>query len=240
MSTMQANCAGCGCELTLELPDGDGGAARWLRMMARRMRCDECTADQESFEIERERQHAREQRRSRCQLPNSLRGNLLQHFRPRTGQATAVKAVLEWAEAEKPGSLLLTGATGVGKTELAAAACWTRLEHWPCKYASIARSMSKLGRSFTDEGRIEAVRFFSGAGDAVLDDLDKCRATDFGREQLFAAIDGRQQAGAALLVTTNLTPDQIGDLFGEPLMSRLAAPYCRVVEVGGEDWRVAA
>lgn len=241
MSAMQVNCAGCGGELTLEVPEGESGAARWLRNIATRsVRCDECAAKQEAHEVERERQLACEQRRSRCQLPNALRGQLLKHLEPRPGQANALAAAAEWATSEKPGSLVLTGATGVGKTQIAAAACWTRLERWPCRYASIARSMSKLGRSFTDEGRVEAVRFFSGAGDAVLDDLDKCRVTDFGREQLFAAVDGRQQDGSALLVTTNLTPDEIGEMYGDAMMSRLAAPHCRVVEVGGKDWRVAA
>jgi len=240
VSSIQTHCAGRGCgrELTLEVPDGDTGAARWLRAMAHKARCDECAAKQEAFEAERERREAREARRSRCQLPNPLRGQLLDHFSPREGQALAFEAARQWASTEKPGSLVLTGDVGRGKTQLAAAACWTRLEHWPCKYASVARAMSKLGASFTDEGRVEAVRVFSGAGAAILDDLDKCRATDYGKEQLFSAIDGRQQAGSPLLVTTNLTPDEIGAMFGEPLMSRLAAPHCRVVEVGGKDWRV--
>jgi DNA replication protein DnaC len=237
---MQANCAGCGCDLALEIPDGNGGAARWLRnIAAHSVRCEECAAKQEAHEVERERRQAREQRRDRCQLPNRLRGRLLQHFKPRVGQAKAMEAVTDWASSEKPGSLVLTGAVGVGKTELAAAACWTRLERWPCRYASVARSMSKLGRSFTDEGRVEVVQFFSGCGDAVLDDLDKCRVTEFGAEQLFAAVDGRQQEDSALLVTTNLTPDEIGERYGDAIMSRLAAPHCRVVEVGGEDHRVA-
>lgn len=239
MSAMAVQCAGCGVVFVLEIPDG-GQAARWLRFMARRARCDSCAEQQEAHEQERERKDARESRRARCQLPNSLRGELLKNLTPRPGQNRAVTALREWAAGESPGSLVLTGDVGVGKSRLAAAACWTRLERWPCKYASVARSMAKLGGSYTDEGRREAVRFFGGDGDAVLDDLDKCRATDFGREQLFAAIDGRQQAGTALLITTNLTPPQIGETFGEGLMSRLSAPYCRVVEVGGPDYRVVA
>lgn len=240
MSALDVICAGRDCDaaFTLEIPDGDSGGARWLRAMARKARCDECAAKQEAYEAERERKTAREARRNRCQLPNAFRGELLEHFTPRQGQNGALAAVREWATTEDPGFLVLTGGVGRGKTRLAAAACWTRLERWPCKYASIARAMSKLSGSLTDEGRVEAVRLFSGNGAAVLDDLDKCRTTDFGREQLFSAIDGRQQAGAPLLVTTNLTPDQIGETFGESLMSRLAAPFCRLVEVGGEDWRV--
>lgn len=239
MSEITTPCAGCGIDLTLEIPDGDSGVARWLRSVARKARCDECAQKQEAHEAERERCRVRDARRDRCQLPRGLRGQTLDRFNPLPGQQGALDAAREWASTARPRSLVLTGENGVGKTLLAAAACWTRLERWPCKYASVARAMAKLNGSYTDEGRVEAVRFFAGAGAAVLDDFDKCRASDFGREQLFAAIDGRQQAEAPLLVTTNLTPIQIGETFGASLMSRLAAPYCRVVEVGGEDRRVA-
>jgi DNA replication protein DnaC len=238
VSAVETACAGCGTALTLEIPDGDSGIARWLRSMARKARCDKCAEQQEAYEVERELKDAREKRRARCQLPNSFRGEPLEHFVPKPGQFRAVEAAREWAAEKSPGTLVLTGSVGVGKTRLAASACWTRLERWPCKYASVARSMAKLNGSLTDEGRMEAVRFFAGNGAAVLDDLDKCRLTDFGREQLFSAIDGRQQAGAPLLITTNLTPDEIGDVYGDALMSRLSMPFSRVAEVGGEDWRV--
>ncbi len=240
MTKLETACAGCGATLKLEVGDDDGSASsRWARAMARLVKCDDCAAKADAEEAERERVETCERRRERCQLPQSLRGLTLNGLGVRQGQANAHAAATEWATTHKPGSLVLTGPVGRGKTHLAAAACWTRLERWPCRYASVARAMSQLNSSFTDEGRLEAVRVFSGNGAIVLDDLDKVRATEYGVEQLFSAIDGRQQANAPLLVTTNLTPGEIGDMFGEPLMSRLAAPHCRVVEVGGEDWRVA-
>lgn len=240
-ATIETTCAGLGCDkpLTLEIPDGDSGISRWLRAMAHKARCDECAEKQEAFEAERERKEAREKRRDRCQLPHKFRGALLDRLVPKPGQVAAVEAAEEWATFKAPGTLVLTGDIGVGKTRIATSACWTRTERWPCKYASVARSMAKLNGSLTDEGRVEAVRFFSGNGPAVLDDLDKVRVSPFGREQLFAAIDGRQQADAPLLVTTNLSPVEIGEIYGDALMSRLSAPFSRVVECGGEDWRVA-
>jgi DNA replication protein DnaC len=232
---IDVTCAGCGKELTLEIE----GESRWLRMMAQHIHCHECAVEQERLEAERERKAARESRRSRCHLPERLRGQLLEHFSARSGQGAAVAAASEWASQKAAHGLMLTGPTGTGKTSIAAAACWTRLERWPCAYASVARTMARLGASFTDEGRAEAVRVLTGAGAVVLDDLDKCRPTDYGREQLFAAVDAREQAEAPLLVTTNLTPSEIGEQFGDALMSRLAG-YCRVVEVGGDDQRLAA
>lgn len=196
-------------------------------------KCPDCQAHEQEGQEKR-----RGARRKASQLPVPLQGLGIEDLKVRSGQVTAVEAARAWATHRYPGSLVLTGEVGRGKSLIAAAACWTRLENWPCKYASVSRCMAQLGGSFSDHGRQEAVRFFSGTGDAVLDDFDKCRVTDFGKEQLFAAVDGRQQAGSALLVTTNLTPDEIGQTFGDALMSRLSAPYCRVVEVGGPDHRV--
>lgn len=239
MSAVEVSCVDCGADFSIVLPSGDSVAFRWVSALAKREpRCETCFAAAEVRAEERECKEAREARRSRCGLPNRLRGELLERLPAKSGQVAAVTAAKEWAHTKDPGGLLLTGDTGVGKTRIAASACWTRLEHFSCTYASVARAMAKLGGSFTDEGRAEAVRMFSGNGAVVLDDLDKTRPTDFGMEQLFSAVDAREQAGAPLLVTTNLTPSEIGERYGEPLMSRLAG-YCRTVRVDGDDWRVA-
>lgn len=239
MSAVEVNCMDCGREFTVELPTEGTAGHRWVSaLMKREPRCDGCFDRNEDAEKERERESARVARRNRSQLPNRLQGESLDRLPAKEGQKAAVAAAKEWAATKNPGGLMLTGETGVGKTRIAAAACWTRLEHFACTYASVARAMAKLGGSFTDEGRAEAVRMFSGNGAVVLDDLDKTRPTEFGMEQLFAAVDAREQAGAALLVTTNLTPSEIGERYGDPLMSRLVG-YCRSVRVEGQDWRVA-
>lgn len=236
MSTVTTICSGCGTELTLPVPDGDSGAARWLRRMAAKALCDECAERADADQAERERHQARDARRGRCQLPRPLRGELLEYFPVAPGQEAAHAAATDWAKTEDAGGLMLAGEVGIGKTRLAAAACWTRLERWSCTYVSIARAMARLGSAYTDEGRLEAVRVFAGSGPVVLDDFDKARPTEFGREQLFSAIDARDQAGAPMLVTTNLKLSEIGERFGEPLMSRLAR--CRVVRMEGGDRRL--
>lgn len=236
MSEIEVVCAGCGAEFTLTI---EGSESRWLRAMAKRVRCETCSDAYDAEQAERERRAARDARRDRCQLPRRLRGELLEHFPAKPSQLPAVEAAKRWASEADPGGLMLLGPTGTGKTRIAAAACWTRIERYPCTYASVARAMSRLSASLTDEGRREAVRVFSGNGAAVLDDFDKTRPSEFGKEQIFAAIDGREQAGAPLLVTTNLLPSEIAERFGEPVASRLAG-YCTVVEVGGDDLRLVA
>ncbi len=232
--TIETVCT-CGRELSLEI---EGTTSRWLEAMAKRVKCDECSERFEREQERAERREAREARRTRCRMPNKLRGELLGNFPARPEQMAAINAAQLWADDGLTG-LMLTGPTGTGKTRIAASACWTRLERRHCTYASVARAMTKLSASLTDEGRRESISVFSGQGAIVLDDLDKVRPTEYGREQVFAAIDAREQAGAPLLVTTNLAPSGIAERFGEAIASRLAG-YCEVVEVGGEDLRLAA
>lgn len=232
MSTIDVTCT-CGAEFTLSIK---GTQSRWLLAMAQRTKCQDCADRLDREAEEAERKEAREARRARCQMPKRLRGETLDRLPATPEQEVAVSAAKDWAAGDIPG-LMLTGPTGTGKTRIAAAACWTRLEREPCAYVSVAHAMTQLASSLTDEGRAETARRFHGTGAVVLDDLDKCRPTDYGKEQIFAAVDAREQAGAPLLVTTNLTPSEIAERFGEALASRLVG-YCQRVHVSGEDRRL--
>lgn len=225
----------CGADMALEIK---GSSSRWLEAMAHRVKCDHCSAQFDREQEDAERREARESRRNRCQLPRRLRGERLSELaeRAKQGQTDALDAAEEWVAGHFDG-LMLTGPSGTGKTRIAAAACWSRLDHESCSYVSVAHAMSRLASSLTDSGRAEAIKFFHGSGAVVLDDFDKCRPTEYGKEQVFAAIDAREQAGAPLLVTTNLAPSELAERFGEPIASRLAG-YCEVVEVAGADLRL--
>lgn len=145
-------------------------------------------------------------------------------------------AARAWAE-DRSRALCLTGPIGVGKTYLAAAACWLRLQSHPTRWVSVARLMTNLRASFADEDRKKAVAAVASTGAIILDDLDKVNPSDYGREVIFAAIDGRVEEGAPLLVTTNKSMSEIGEQFGDAVMSRLAG-YCQVVRMTGADRRI--
>ena len=145
-------------------------------------------------------------------------------------------AAREWARGEIKG-LCLTGPVGVGKTWLAAAATWTRLQSYSVKWVSVARLMTQLRAGFGSEMKTQADKIVAGTGAIVLDDLDKVNPSDYGREVLFAAIDGRVEEGSPLLVTTNKAVSELGEKLGDPIASRLAG-YCQVVRMVGEDRRL--
>jgi len=97
--------------------------------------------------------------------------------------------------------------------------------------------IAQLGAAFSDAARREAIGVLTGTGALVLDDLDKIKPSEWAVTQVFAALDKRIQAGSPLLVTTNKTPTQLGEQFGEPVMSRIVG-YCRVFELPGRDMRL--
>lgn len=175
----------------------------------------------------------RSARIERSEMPRGLQRKSFLAFEDGPGTAAA----RAWATGEKPG-LCLTGTVGVTKTWLAAAAAWERLQNHPLQWVSVARMMSQLRSGFGSEAKKQADRILTGKGSIVLDDLDKANATDFGREVVFCAIDGRMDEGASILITTNKALSQIASLYGAPVASRLAG-YCQIVEMTGADRRLS-
>ncbi len=148
----------------------------------------------------------------------------------------AADAAKAWATGGIQG-LCFTGNVGVGKTWLAAAATWERLKEHSVRWVSAARLMSELRSGFNSKAKAQADRIIAGNGAIILDDLDKVNPTEYGREVMFTTIDGRVEAGAPLLVTTNEAMSDIALRLGDPIASRLAG-YCRVVRMTGEDRRL--
>lgn len=181
-------------------------------------------------ELARKRAEKRDLRIRNSSLPEALRG--IEFPEGHVGDAAR-----RWADGEIAG-LCLEGPVGVGKTWTAAAACWAKLQREACQWVPVARLMTQMRAGFEDESRKLATRSILRANAVVLDDLDKVTPTDYGKEIIFAAIDGRVEAGQPLLVTTNLTPSEIGQRFGDAVMSRLAG-YCTTVRMKGVDRRVA-
>jgi DNA replication protein DnaC len=224
-------CKRCGAELELRVPPGEVNGAFTRSLAEIAVLCDSCADEIEGSQAGEQKRAELKARVTVSGLPKRLRGVDF------TGHGSVAASARDWARMADPGGLLLHGPVGVGKTYLAAAACWERLQWASCRWVSVAKLLTQLRSAFDDEERAKAAKLVAGVQAAVLDDLDKVNPSDYGREVIFTAIDGRIEAEAPLLITTNLAPSALGERFGEAVMSRLVG-YCRVIEMAGEDRRL--
>jgi len=72
----------------------------------------------------------------------------------------------------------------------------------------------------------------------AVDDLGEEASGDWGVREMATLLESRHNAGCRTVVTTNLSPAEIGARYGERLLSRWSqAAYARMVAVRGEDMR---
>ena len=142
----------------------------------------------------------------------------------------------------KSGNLLLYGDTGLGKTFLS---------------ASIARVVSESGRSVVYDtanhvfARFEAQKFRRESGDEgadgdverylqcdllIIDDLGTEMATSFVQSAVYQIVNTRLMTGKKTVISTNLTPEEIGKRYGAAVLSRIEGEY-RILPFFGEDIR---
>lgn len=195
--------------------------------------CQPCLDADLAREAEAERQNLWADRRNRSQLPRDL-----ENLQVPDGQLGAIAS--RWAAGEIP-LLVLHGPVGVGKTHLAAAACWQAFSHRPVRWVSVARAMSQLRAAFGDDDRARALAALTGDGSVVLDDIDKVPPTDAGASMLYTAIDARIVSGRPMLITMNSDIGQLAGRMGEmgdAIASRVQAGMA--VRMTGADRRLAA
>jgi len=228
----------CGAEVHIDLPD-DERQRQWAEKLAHLVVCDEC-AKRHAGE-EREAEEAERVRRARERL---MASGIPAHWRTarleQLNGSQPVEAATRWAAGDLTG-LLLVGPVGVGKTHTAAAAAVTMLARRAVVWASAPVLMARLATDMGTPQHQAALDALIGRRALVLDDLDKIRPTNYGAEQLFAAIDSRVADGVPLLVTANLTLGEIARRYpaphGEAIASRLAE-HCERHDLTGQDRRM--
>ena len=138
-------------------------------------------------------------------------------------------------------NLLFTGNPGLGKTHLS---------------ASIARVVSEAGHSVVYDtsahifSRFEAAKFSHDETDdaeedvtrvlrcdlLIVDDLGTEMTTSFVQSALYEIVNTRLMKQRCTVISTNLNPAQLGERYGEPLLSRIRGEY-EILPFFGEDIR---
>lgn len=137
--------------------------------------------------------------------------------------------------------LLLFGNVGTGKTYLAACVANALINKGiPCLVTNFARIANEVQGMF--EGKQQYYDNLNAFPLLVVDDLGAERRTEYMQEIVFNVIDSRCRAGLPIIVTTNLTREELlntTDITYKRIYSRLFE-MCMPIEVTGKDRRQKA
>ena len=121
----------------------------------------------------------------------------------------AHRYVEQWQtmQAENIG-LLLWGGVGTGKSFLAGCIANALMEQEvPVRMTNFTRILNELNNSFS--GRNEVVDRLCRYPLLILDDFGMERGTEYALEQIYNIVDSRYRSRKPLIITTNLTLDEI-------------------------------
>lgn len=134
--------------------------------------------------------------------------------------------------------LLLYGTVGTGKTYAACEVANALIDSgYPVLVTNFARLTNTLQGMF--EGKQEYIDSLNKFALLVIDDLGAERKSDFMQEMVYNIIDSRYRAGLPLIITTNLTIQEIKnpDVIGNTRIYDRLLERCFPIEVNGVSRR---
>lgn len=229
---LNRKCRHCGEYLTpWRGPDEWRGGVKWYWPD-----CHGCEQERVALQNEQAYQAMTEQKQKQIEYAQKLQNAGLvgwlaeatfENYKTRAewpGAAEALKWACEYVAAMAGGDrtkpfLAMYGKYGNGKSHLAAATIhhflglgWTRcyFRVWP---AYLTRIRASYRRSDDDlaaqEAEADIINELQSGELIVIDDLDKRKPTDFGREILFQVLNHRYNASLPTVLTFNLGPEDI-------------------------------
>ena len=152
----------------------------------------------------------------------------------------AKRFVQHWDEFKKDSmGLLLWGPVGTGKSFIAGCIANALLDQGvPVMMTNFARLLNKLTDMYAGD-RNAYIDSFNSFPLLIIDDLGVERNSEFAREQVFSVIDSRYRSQLPLIVTTNLTPEQMRnpeDLARARIYDRVLE-RCTPIRVDGQNIR---
>ena len=138
----------------------------------------------------------------------------------------------------KSKGLLLYGTVGTGKTFISACIANALIDQGiPCLMTNFARLCNTISGMY--DGKQEYIDGLSKFDLLVIDDLASERDTEFMSEIVHNIIDSRYRSGKPLIVTTNLTAEELknpAEIRKQRIYSRLFE-MCLPIQVAGADRR---
>jgi len=134
--------------------------------------------------------------------------------------------------------LLLYGTVGTGKTFIAACIANALIDKgFPCLVTNFARLINTISGMY--DGKQDYIDGLNRFALLVIDDLATEADTEYRNEIVFNVIDSRYRAGLPLIITTNLTGEELkntADIRKQRIYSRIFE-RCIPLEVKGVDRR---
>ena len=196
-------------------------------------------ADKRAFN-ERQEADRREQRRRECFPEVKMRGWTFDKDDRKNAEKThtAQGYVENFPEFLKAGKgLLFFGSVGVGKSFLAACICNALIDNG---YTAYMTNLSRLDKQiFSAKDKQEVIDGLERFDLLVIDDFGIERQTDYMNENVYAVIEARRGSGLPMILTTNLTAEQLSagqDEVKNRIMSRLKE-VCIPIQFTGQDRR---
>lgn len=138
---------------------------------------------------------------------------------------------------EQGKGLLLYGVCGTGKTYAACEVANALLdEGYSVIVTNFARILNNIQSTFEKQEYIDGLNEHSLL---VVDDLGIERGTEYAKEQVYNIVDSRYRAGLPMIITTNLTMDEMKNpetITDKRIYERILEK-CHPIEVKGENRR---
>lgn len=174
----------------------------------------------------------------RDQVPEDYDGASVDDFADLTvdlrGHETTVAAAIRSWLPYHDRNLILAGSTGVGKTRAAYAVGYALLDLACSPYAITAPDLLD---SFRPNRKAQEQDWVLDSDVLIIDDLGTDKTTDWADETWWRVVNYRAAQKKPMIITTNLTSDEMRAKYGNRIVSRLLAHAPLILRLTGPDRR---